>query len=380
VFRSRTRLGVITSAIVTASCHAPNRSPTDRLEPNVTHASEGDSGQVDAGAASGQVRWVGRVDASRPEAVRFAWSGAGLTAVVGGAKVSAAIRTENTAMAVFFQPVIDGRPGPRFAVPPGPTRTVVLGEGLAPGDHRVELYRETEGAHGVSVFEGFVEGSVRRAPPSPGRFIEIIGDSISAGYGNLGSEVHPPWKSQCSYSPETESVYMAYGSILARALQADVSTIARSGWGMVRDFHGEKANVLPDMYDNTLGAVATPPWEFRQQPDLVLIDLGSNDSAQGDPGPPFEEAYIRFLHRVRGHYPSAWIFLVIGPVGAGPTLAPMREHLRRIATAMADPKVTTVDVPPQDMARTGCDFHPDVAEDEAMAALLARSIRARLGW
>jgi hypothetical protein len=34
----------------------------------------------------------------------------------------------------------------------------------------------------------------------------------------------------------------------------------------------------------------------------------------------------------------------------------------------------------QDSTSTGCDYHPNVAEDRVMASALATAIKAKLGW
>jgi hypothetical protein len=141
---------------------------------------------------------------------------------------------------------------------------VVLGSALSPGDHTVELYRESEGMYGDSIFSGFVDGTVKGAPPASGRLIEIIGDSISAGYGNLGIEVHPPYTSGCSFSLDTQSAYQAYGSVVARALNAEASIIARSGWGMYRDPGGSTTGVLSSIYENSLGTQTGSKWNSQK--------------------------------------------------------------------------------------------------------------------
>jgi lysophospholipase L1-like esterase len=355
----------------------------------------GSAGRVDAGARDaasavtpdgsvvtvpGGIRWLGRVDASNPAAVKFAWSGAGLTATVNGTKISVRLTTEGATTSAFFQPIVDGTLLPRFQVPTGAAATVVLADGLAAKDHVVELYRESEGMYGDSIFGGFVDGVVKGAPAARGRMIEFIGDSISAGYGNLGNEVHPPWDNTCTFSLDTESAYQSYGAVLARTLNAEFSIIARSGWGMYRDLSGNTSGVLSSIYANTLGMQATPPWDFRGQPDVVVINLGTNDSGPGDPGQPYEDAYVAFLGMVRGHYPNAWIFLTIGPMTGDPLLSPMRMHLANVVSRVGDAKITSVDIPTQDATSTGCDYHPNVAEDNTMAAVLATAIRAKVGW
>jgi lysophospholipase L1-like esterase len=327
----------------------------------------------------GGVRGLGRVDAHDPSAVKFAWSATGLVATVSGTKISANLQTEG-APSAFFQPVIDGKVGPRFEVPGGPPRTITLGDGLSPGDHVVELYRETEGMYGHSVFGGFVEGTLKGAPAPSGRLVEIIGDSISAGYGNLGNETHPPWDNKCGFSFETESAYQSYGAMVGRALDAEVSIVARSGWGMYRAGSGDLGGVLSSVYANALGTEAGSAWNFERKPDVVLVNLGTNDGSKGDPGSAYEDSYVAFLHTVRGHYPGAWIFLTLGPMTSPPLLAQMRAHIAKVATALGDAKVVAVELPTQDPTSTGCDYHPNVARDAAMASVLAPAIRAKLGW
>ncbi len=338
----------------------------------------GPSSPPEGGVIAGGVRWIGRVDASNPSAVKFAWSGTGFVATVTGTTISVMLQSESSA--AFFQPVIDGTPGMRFQVASGAVQKVTLGSGLSAGNHVVELYRDTEGMYGDTIFSGFVDGTLGAPPAASGRLIEVVGDSISAGYGNLGAEVHPPYDNTCSFTLDTEAAYQAYDSVLGRSLQAEVSIIARSGWGMYRDLNGDTSNVLSSVYADTVGTQSSPTWDFARKADAVIIDLGTNDSAQGDPGQPYEDAYVAFLHSVRGHYPDAWIFLTLGPMTSDPTLTQMRTHLTNVVSTFGDAKVQAIDMATQDTSMTGCDYHPDVAEDATMAGMLAPTIKTKLGW
>jgi lysophospholipase L1-like esterase len=329
------------------------------------------------------IRWVGRADTSVATAGalgRFAWSASGFVASVSGSTISVQLQTEGATTSAFFMPVVDGTPGARFQVTTGAPQTVVLATGLAVGPHAVELYRESEGAFGDDVFLGFAAGTLGPPPAGSGRLIEIVGDSISAGYGNLGSEKHPPYTSACTFSLATESAYASYGAVLARTLGAEVSIVARSGWGMYRDYGANTSNVVPSVYRHALGIEAAPAWSFSRKADAVVVNLGTNDSAAGDPGQPYEAAYVAFLHTVRGEYPAAWIFLTIGPMTVDPMLTTMRTHLANVVSTMADAKTMKIDLPPQDASSTGCDFHPNVAQDQAMAAALAPTLKTKLGW
>jgi lysophospholipase L1-like esterase len=333
---------------------------------------------ADGGVVPGSVRYLGRVDAHDPAGVEFAWSATGLIATVQGTKLSVKLRSKGSD--AFFQPVVDGKAGARFSVASGATQTVTLASGLAAGDHVVELYRESEGMYGSSVFLGFVDGVVKGAPAGSGRLIEVIGDSISAGYGNLGVEVHPPWDNACTFSLATESAYQSYASILGRTLNAEVSIIARSGWGAYRDGDGNTSGVLSSVYANTLGTDGTLKWAFARKADAVVVNLGTNDAVKGDPGKPYEDALLALLGTVRSKNPGAWIFVTLGTMTSDPLLTTMRGYIKSALGRFGDAKATSIDLSVQDATSTGCDYHPNVAEDQRIAAALSPTIKSKLGW
>jgi hypothetical protein len=353
--------------------------------------SAGSSPDGGAGGPAAGVTWTGRVDARDPNAAVFAWQGAGLRATVNGTSIGVRLRTDDTASA-FFQARIDGNLGPRFEVREGGVRTVSLASGLAPGDHAIELYRETEGAYGRSTFLGFASGTLEAPPPSNGRLIEVVGDSISAGYGNLGEEIHPApdWVAApaCHWTAENSSWYLTYAAIAGRELNAEVSTIARSGWGMVRDRGNDATHVLSAVYDNAVGTGATPPWSFNRPASAVVINLGTNDWNGGDPGVSYETAYAQFIAHLRTRYPSAWILLTIGPMTGEPALTQIKTRLANVVaarTGQGDSKVATFDFGQQNLGAdgripTGCDWHPSRAEHQRMAQILKAQLQSKLGW
>lgn len=352
-----------------------------------TGATAGDSG----GLTTGGLRWVGRVDASDPKAVKFAWQGSGFLATVKGPTLTVKLRTQGTST-IYFQPVIDGTAGERFDVDPGAAVDVTLATGLTDTEHSVELYRETEGAYGVSTFLGFTEGTpTADAPASSARLIEVVGDSISAGYGNLGSEPHPNWVADpaCHWTAENSSWYATYAAVAGRALGAEVSTIARSGWGISRDRDGGTTNVLPNVYENTLGTDDPSPWSFERKASVVVVNLGTNDFNLGDPGADYETAYIDFIATVRSHYPDAFIFLTIGSMLGEPELSQVKAHLESVVAEVEsttfDTKLVTFDMGTQNLGAdgsvpTGCDWHPSAADHERMAGILEEQLSENLGW
>jgi lysophospholipase L1-like esterase len=193
-----------------------------------------------------------------------------------------------------------------------------LASGLPDGEHTLELYRRTEGSYGKTVVGGLVLDpgrSLLPPPPRPPRRIEIIGDSISAGFGDEG---------QGSSDRHTQNGTMAFGPQLARLVGAEWSVIAHSGRGLYRNLGEQAPLVQPHMPDefrlthfltsNTLPAPGTPSafWSFDAwKPDAVIVALGTNDFAQPGPLPTeteFAGAYGRFLTFLRAVYPDAFVF------------------------------------------------------------------------
>ncbi|MGC4063870.1 MAG: GDSL-type esterase/lipase family protein [Polyangiaceae bacterium] len=342
------------------------------------------------GFLAGGPRWVGRVDATDANAVKFAWQGAGLVAIVKGTTIAVKLKTEGTPT-VFFQPVIDGTVGTRFSVNTGSEQTVTLASNLADGEHRVELYRETEGMYGLSTFLGFTSGTVVGAPVSNGRLIEVVGDSISAGYGNLGSEVHPNWVADpaCHWTAENSSWYATYAAVAGHALDAEVSTVAHSGWGMYRDLGGSTTGVLSSVYDRALGTNDATKWGFGPKASVVVVNLGTNDWAKGDPGEAYETAYVDFIGKLRGVYPDAWIFMTIGSMTGEPALTQVKTHfdkiLATVKAATGDQRLIAFDLGTQNLGSdgsvpSGCDWHPNAADHKRMAGILQKQLSDRLGW
>jgi hypothetical protein len=188
------------------------------------------------------------------------------------------------------------------------------------------------------------------------------------------------------FSTQTESAYATYGALAARTLGADPSLIAVSGWGIYRDNSNITADVLPAVYPDELGLAGSPSWSFHPEPQAVVINLGTNDFAMGDPGQmPFESAYSAFIATVRGKYPDAWIFCTVGPLLSPTTgLAMATAYIQAVvanARAAGDTKVQYLDFGQQDISQgTGCQYHPNTTEHKTMATKLVATLRSALGW
>lgn len=377
-------LWLLLALTATFACSGARKAPT--VSPGALERDSKHGGVAPVVAAG--VRWVGRVDVSDVNAIKFAWSGSGFVGTFTGPSVSAKLRTEGGGE-VYFQPVVDGEPGSRFSVT-STEKTYELASNLSAGAHQVELYRETEGkGFGYSVFSGFAAGVPGAPPAFSGRLIEVIGDSISAGYGNLGAEQHPGYGQDpnggCVFETKTESAYLAYAHVAARALNADASVLAGSGWGIYSDNSGSTSNVMPALFANTLGQQALPAWTFAAKPQAVVINLGTNDSsAHTLTADNFKPAYAAFLTTIRSKYPNALILCAVGSMLYGADRTSAVQYIEELVAARAaqgDKQVKLLELGSQDpLQGTGCHWHPNVAEDARMAGLLAAELRASLSW
>jgi lysophospholipase L1-like esterase len=271
----------------------------------------------------------------------------------------------------------------------GSQSSYVIASGLDPSaTHEVSLYKRTEASsNGRTQLQGysFPGGIGTLLPPAAAatRRIEVIGDSMSCGYGVLGSSA------SCTADSSNEDHDDSYGAITARTLGADLFTIASSGRGVYRNNDGSTTGTLPDVYGLALpygsgpGGLWTSTWDFASwTPDAVVIDLGTNDYAEGNPTPgaEFETTYFTFLQAIRHNYKDAYILCTNGPMLSGTDYSAAGAYIQQAVTAMSDPKVAFLAFPTQSPANEGCEYHPNVTEQQIMAAQLTTALQTALGW
>ncbi len=305
----------------------------------------------------------------------FAWSG---TAI--------ALRFKGTAIGItltdggsnVFEVVIDDRH--TVLTTQQGTKKYALASGLSNGPHDVLVYRRTEAFYGETTFNGFdvAPSAYLSGPPVPARRLEVIGDSISAGYGNEGTL-------PCPFEPKTENHYLTYEAIAARSLSAELYTEAWSGIGMLRN-NGDTSGTMPERYPRALPERAASSWDFSSYvPDAVLINLGTNDFAKGDPLAAFQTTYTKFVSDLRGHYPKARFYLGVGPMLGGPDYDKAKAYLNGVIAARAalgdrNLALLLFDTQNAQGDGLGCDYHPSLATHQKMAAKLVATLQADLGW
>jgi lysophospholipase L1-like esterase len=320
------------------------------------------------------VRYIGRVDRTGTEA-RFEWSGTGIVWRFQGTEAS--IRLDDAAG--FFSVLVDGVEQPRLATTPGEA-LYPIASGLSDGEHTIELQRRTEALFGTTRVLGVeLGGGTLLPPPAPSdRRIEIIGDSITCGYGNEGADQY------CSFSADTENHYLTYGAIAARNLGAELSAVAWSGKGVVYNYDTDTWEPMPELYARTLPNDTASVWDFSWQPHVVVIHLGNNDfSTDGDPPPAtFTSAYEGLLADVRAKNPTAHIIAMMPTGLSGADLDAAQSGIDAAVQARNAAGDANVEAWSMTFASEGwgCDWHPSLQTHASMGAALTTKLSEAMGW
>ncbi len=337
----------------------------------------GDDGGVrsDAGLPLANIHFVGRFDFSPgADTPWLAWPGSEIVARFRGTSIS--VRLDDGGED-YFDAWVDGVRQPVLDMVGGPT-TYPIASGLPDAEHVVRVVRRTESFYGRTQFLGFPGATLVPSPAPYPHFVEIIGDSITCGYGVLGPNA------TCSFSADTESEPDAYGALATQLLGVGHAAIAYSGRGVYRNYGGTADPLLPELFERRFAEFTGDPWDFAYTPDAVVVTLGTNDFAMGDPGTAFVDAYDAFVVALRGHYPGTPILLATSPMLGGLEHAQHRDYLAMVvarATSRGDAAVSIVDFDEQAPADGyGCDYHPSAATQMHMAARLVAALRGVTGW
>lgn len=250
------------------------------------------------------------------------------------------------------------------------TSRIVLADSLPLGQHRARIAYAIEGHEKRPSIHGFEiigpDAKLLPAPERPELKIEFIGNSITCGYGTEADS------GQVHFSYDNENHTLGYAYLTARALDADFNMVAKSGIGMYRSYGGPRegspGNRMPDLYDQTFFYTADYDWDHSSfVPDIICINLGTNDTSMNDfEWPLLEAKYNEFLDHLRELHPAAKIVVLNGPMLNGELLVQMREALDRVAAGREN--VYRFDFSPcTGELGYGADFHPSRAQAVKMA-------------
>ena len=339
------------------------------------------------------IQYTGRISFTNPERPAFNFPGIQIRAAFEGTSLRMLAKPNSG----YFMAQIDKAEPFKVAFRGERDSLVTLATALADGVHTVKLMYAIEGYEFFPEFWGFVLDEGKKlvdAPALPSRKIEFIGNSITCGYGNEGL------KKEEHFDYATENHYYSYASITARNLDAQHWVVARSGIGAYRNYNGPKtgnpeSNMLAQ-YEH-IGYALKPElrkeatflsekWDFnRYQPDVVCINLGTNDlSTSTYDVKLLKQNYHKLLKTVRQHNPNAKIVFLTGTMLYNKEMELQRQILNEVeaeAKKAGDKEIYRFDMAPISGDEWyGNDWHPNVYMDEKMAGELTAYLRSLMNW
>ena len=339
------------------------------------------------------IQYTGRISFTNPERPAWNYPGVQIAASFEGTSLRMIAKPRSG----YFVAQIDQAEPFKVAFRGERDSVVTLATALPNGVHTVRLMYAIEGYEFFPEFWGFVldkDKKLVETPALPSRKIEFIGNSITCGYGNEGL------KKEEGFDYATENHYYSYASITSRNLNAQHWVVARSGIGAYRNYGeaktGSPRSCMPVQYEYTgyawdlkLREEATflrEKWDFsRYQPDVVCINLGTNDlSTPNYDLKLLKQNYQKLLKTVRQHNPKAKIVFLTGTM-LGKKESDIQQQILNEVTAEAkkagDKEVYRFDMEPISGDEFyGNDFHPNIYEDEKMAGELTAYLRSLMNW
>lgn len=330
-------------------------------------------------ATSSDISFTGRTLANADGSVSYDWVGVYMQTQFEGTSVSVVIGGTGT---VFHNVFIDGKLTEKIKVEGNERQTVLLASKLKKGTHTLRLQKCTEGQNGsTTVYSVITDRGCRLHPVQPkARFIEVIGDSYTCGYGTESNRAEDP------FLVETENCNKAYGCMVAEYFDADYMLTAHSGQGMCHDW-GDKVQVSEEnmltRYPQVFDMRKDHLYDFSQRrPDIVLINLGTNDWGAGFL-PSIEQYvgnYLSMLNKVRENYGDVPV-LCITPHSANPFLLAALGELRKKITDMTNVHMAN---PMPDVvvygSDLGADWHPNYQGQRKIAFTLIPQISTITHW
>jgi len=233
---------------------------------------------------------------------------------------------------------------------------------------------------------------------------EFIGDSVTSGEGAIGAKVEQDW------IPMWFSALNNYTTMVAQAMNAEYRIISQSGWGVLTGWDNNPHSNIPEYYEKICGVLAGERNKvlgaFEEngftawQPDVVVVNLGSNDgnsfnapewkdevtgetfkqksNADGtfneEDLESFEKAVMNFLIKLRKYNKNAYIIWAYGMVGT--TMMPaINCAVDMYIKKTGDKKVSAIQLIDTTEETAGARSHPGILVHEKSAKILTEYIK-----
>merc|ERR1712000_64139 len=234
--------------------------------------------------------------------------------VVARFKGSSSVKIRVSGGGRYYSYRVDGQPWTKVMV--GANAVVTLANNLnVQQEHTVHFGKSDEASYGTWTFHDLMldRGYEALKPEATKLKFEAIGDSITAGFK---VDCHPGGGSPTTAN---EDQYETYVSHLADVWGTDDwNVIARSGIG-AGPVSGAGGTILEEYKCRDYSSLRCSDWGEQQwdfglesrQPDVVTINIGTNDYAFGNPSlTTFKTNLKEFISFVRSKHQQATIFCI----------------------------------------------------------------------
>ena len=217
--------------------------------------------------------------------------------------------------------------------------------------------------------------------------LEFIGDSITCGYGIEGV-----WEKD-TFTTTQQRADKSYAFLTAKKLNAEIQCCSWSGIGIISNYVDPETAKIPETSwlmpanwpytDKSLSlrlGLEPEVWdESRYSPDIVVINLGTNDTSWVHGNEDRRLAYVsglrQLIEAVHRRSPKAKICGCLGVMGQE-LCDSMKEALDLFHKDFPAVPVKYVKFPVQDAADgIGADWHPSAKTHQKMADQLAGELK-----
>ena len=243
-----------------------------------------------------------------------------------------------------------------------------VAEDLEKGSHTAKITLCSEAINKNARFYGFEideTAEVSKPAEKPLKF-EFIGNSITCGYGTEAAS-HDE-----HFSDATSNFCHTFAYATAKEFNAELMVVARSGIGVYRNYEDvEEATSygsMPDNYEKTWLTKSTK-WDFTTYtPDIVFINLGTNDAWQIATldSTKFDNQYRKLLNSVTTNYPNAKVVLLTGSMMDADMLKVIKPILNKLATDYGTEEHPCYRYDFAGTAGNGADWHPNTRQQAQM--------------
>jgi len=346
------------------------------------------------------------------EGAAFFWTGSALAFSVSGSELSVHFDVPEDSLCPWVCVYLNGHLLQRVLLRRGPQTLTVYDHLNYSETKKISIIKDSPALLQNAQFEGetlytvtgvTTDGEFSAADTDRPLKIELIGDSITSGEGLFG---YPGLITEDLWF-FTAQPELHYGMRVAEALHADLRIVTQAGWGVYIGYTNNLTYNIPSVYEQVCGVMTSPsavhlganrPYDFTAwQPDIIIVNLGTNDAAAFE-NPGYTEpdtgrfikmrklpdgslceedlikirsAAVSFLHTLRSDNPKAHILWCYGMMGH--EIEPVLKEALRL---YGDPDTSYVSLPDTLAGEFGSVDHPGIPSHQKTADTLLSAIRS----